>query len=336
MSKRITDLSNAKVNKKDEFYTQLEDIEKEMSYYKDYFNDKVVFLNCDDPTSSAFWEYFHLKFSELNLKRLVSTHYDRNAPTYKLVYEGGDDLNIEAGEKTPLRQNGDFRSDESVQLLKESDVVVTNPPFSLFREYIGQLVEYNKDFIVLGNMNAVSYKEIFPLIRDNKLWYGNSIHSGDRWFRVPDDYPLEASSSRIDDDGNKFVKVKGVRWFTNIDTPQRHEELILWKNYSPEEFPQYDNYDAIEVSNANEIPVDYFDEMGVPISFLDKYCPTQFELIGNFNNSAINKKVENGYVPSTNVEIMIKGKLSKWNGPVVNSKPKYKRLVIKRIQEDEV
>src|SRR5574344_779896 len=190
MSSANANLHKAKDAKNDEFYTQLTDVEKELINYKQYFKDKIVLCNCDDPKWSAFWKYFHLNFAELGLKKLISTHYDKNAPTYKMEYTGGDDNNIEIGVKTLLEGNGDFRNQECLDLMDECDIVVTNPPFSLFREYVALLMEHKKKFIILGNMNALTYKEIFPLIRDNQLWYGASIHSGDRKFYVPDNYPM--------------------------------------------------------------------------------------------------------------------------------------------------
>ena len=280
MASANANLHKAKDAKNDEFYTQLTDVAKELMHYKQHFKDKIVLCNCDDPTWSAFWKYFHLNFAELGLKKLISTHYDKNKPTYKMEYTGGDDNDIEVGVKTPLEGNGDFRNQECLDLLDECDIVVTNPPFSLFREYVAVLMEHKKKFIILGNMNALTYKEIFPLFRDNQLWYGASIHSGDRKFYVPDDYPLKASGCGIDENGKRFIRVKGVRWFTNLDYPARHEKLILWKNYTPEEYPKYDNYDAINVDKVSEIPVDYDGVMGVPITFLDKYNPEQFEILG--------------------------------------------------------
>ena len=178
-----------------------------------------------------------------------------------------------------LKGDGDFRSDECIKLLKESDIVVTNPPFSLFREYVAQLVEYDKKFIIIGNVNALSYKETFSLVKQNKIWLGASIHSGDREFRVPDSYPLTASGTRVDEKGNKYIRVKGVRWYTNLDYKQRHEDLILYKHYSPEEYPKFENYDAINVNVTSDIPCDYDDVMGVPITFMDKFNPDQFEII---------------------------------------------------------
>lgn len=272
-------LHKAKDAKNDEFYTRIEDVAEELRHYKKHFAGKVVLCNCDDPTWSAFWRYFHLNFAELGLKKLISTHYDRTEPTYKMEYEGGDDNNVEVGVKTPLEGNGDFRNKECLDLLDESDIVVTNPPFSLFREYVAVLMKHQKKFLILGNMNALTYKEIFPLVRDNQLWYGASIHSGDRKFYVPNDYPLKASGCGVDNNGQKFIRVKGVRWYTNLDYKARHEKLVLWKNYTPEEYPKYDNYDAINVNKYSEIPCDYDGVMGVPITFIDYYCPEQFEIV---------------------------------------------------------
>lgn len=279
MASANANLHKAKDAKNDEFYTQLTDVAKELMHYKAHFKDKIVLCNCDDPTWSAFWKYFHLNFAELGLKKLISTHYDREEATYKMEYTGGDDNDIEVGVKTPLEGNGDFRNKECLDLLDECDIVVTNPPFSLFREYVAVLMEHQKKFLILGNMNALTYKEIFPLIRDNQLWYGASIHSGDRKFYVPDDYPLKASGCGVDDNGRKFIRVKGVRWYTNLDYKARHEKLVLWKNYTPEEYPKYDNYDAINVNKYSEIPCDYDGVMGVPITFIDYYCPEQFEIV---------------------------------------------------------
>lgn len=272
-------LHKAKDAKNDEFYTRIEDVAEELRHYKKHFAGKVVLCNCDDPTWSAFWRYFHLNFAELGLKKLISTHYDRTEPTYKMEYEGGDDNNVEVGVKTPLEGNGDFRNKECLDLLDESDIVVTNPPFSLFREYVAVLMKHQKKFLILGNMNALTYKEIFPLVRDNQLWYGASIHSGDRKFYVPNDYPLKASGCGVDNNGQRFIRVKGVRWYTNLDYKARHEKLVLWKNYTPEEYPKYDNYDAINVNKYSEIPCDYDGVMGVPITFIDYYCPEQFEIV---------------------------------------------------------
>lgn len=276
-------LKQAKKAKADEFYTQLSDIEKELVYYKDYFKGKTVFCNCDDPEWSNFWKYFYLNFNHLGLKKLVTTHYLEEDKTYKLECDGEmDEFGKLKTIKTYLSENGDFRSLECIDILKNSDVIVTNPPFSLFRDYVSQLISYKKDFIILGNLNAITYKEIFTLIKKNLLWIGPSISSGDREFRVPNNYPLTAASSRIDSQGNKYVRVKGVRWYTNINHKKRNEEIILFKKYIGNEshYPKYDNYDAINIDKTKEIPIDYDGYMGVPITFLDKYNPDQFEIIG--------------------------------------------------------
>ncbi len=284
---RHADLLNAKNAKKDEFYTQLEDINAEMIHYEQQFKGKTVLMNCDDPTWSNFWRYFHIEFERLGLKKIIATHYEyEDIPSYKLEYSGGNDEDFEAGVRTELSQNGDFRSDECIELLKEADIVATNPPFSLFREYVGLLIQHNKKFIIIGNVNALTYKEIFPLIKENKIWFGVSIHSGDRKFYVPDDYPLNAAGCGTDDDGRRFIRVKGVRWYTNMDYTSRHTDLETPYYYSkkddlyPELYPKYDNYDAINIRKVSEIPMDYEDVMGVPITFMDKYNPDQFEILG--------------------------------------------------------
>lgn len=329
-------LIDARNNKRDEFYTQMCDIENELQHYKDQFNRKVVYCNCDNPYESNFFKFFMMKFNELGLKELICTCYDggwcynkypqyklfnisennneyqiqsHKGKAYKIIVTHIDDFNgngtidledielfLQSKEGKPelLKGNGDFRSEECIELLKEADIVVTNPPFSLFREYVAQLMEYNKMFLIIGSMDALTYKEIFPLFRDNKIWYGVSIHSGDRKFYVPDTYTLDAASCGIDEDGRRFIRVKGVRWFTNLDYPARHERLILWKKYTPEEFPKYDNYDAINVNKYGEIPEDYDGIMGVPITFIDHYCPEQFEIVGN--EYTLNIEKGRGYV----------------------------------------
>lgn len=283
-----SDLSKAKNAKKDEFYTQLEDINAEMVHYEKQFKGKTILMNCDDPTWSNFWRYFHMEFERLGLKKIIATHYEyEDISTYKMEYTGGNDENFEEGVITPLTQNGDFRSPECIELLKEADIIATNPPFSLFREYIAQLIEYDKKFIIIGNINAVTYKEVFPLIKDNKVWLGASIHSGDRKFYVPDDYPLNAAGCGTDPDGRRFIRVKGVRWYTNIDYDARHTDLETTYLYAkkdelyPELYSEYVNYPAINIDKTSEIPMDYTGEMGVPITFLDKYNPEQFEIVGN-------------------------------------------------------
>lgn len=268
-------LHKAKDAKNDEFYTQLTDVSKEMMHYKEHFKDKVVFCNCDDPTWSAFWKYFHLNFAELGLKKLISTHYDREEATYKMEYTGGDDNNIEAGVITPLEGNGDFRNQECLDLLDEADIVVTNPPFSLFREYVAVLMEHDKKFLIIGNQNALTYKEIFPLIKENKIWWGASDCI--RWFLIPDYVDMK---HKINEYGERVAEGARSRWWTNLDHKKRHEKLILWKTYNKSEFPTYDEYsDIIEVGKTQDIPVDFNGIMGVPITFLDKYNPDQFDIL---------------------------------------------------------
>lgn len=260
-------LHKAKDAKNDEFYTQLTDVAKELMHYKEHFKDKIVLCNCDDPTWSAFWKYFHLNFAELGLKKLISTHYDREEATYKMEYTGGDDNNIEAGVKTPLEGNGDFRNQECLDLLDECDIVVTNPPFSLFREYVAVLMEHEKKFLIIGNKNAITYKEFFPLLKDDEVWIGCT---NVKEFLQPD---------------GSIKKFGNIGWFTNLDVAKRHEKLILWKKYTPEEYPTYDNYDAINVDKVSEIPCDYDGVMGVPITYLDKHNPEQFEILGIANSA---------------------------------------------------
>lgn len=286
-------LQAANKAKKDEFYTQLSDIENELRHYREHFRGKTVLCNCDDPRVSNFFHYFAYSFEQLGLKRLITTCYkNQDADLFSrndheqaiwLEYLGDRNNNrVPDAEEIgirPLRGDGDFRSPECIELLKQADIVVTNPPFSLFREYVAQLVKYEKKFLIIGNMNAITYKDCFKLIKENQMWLGASIHSGDREFGVPSDYPLHAAGCRIDENGNKFIRVKGVRWFTNLDYKERHEDIVLYKKYTPEEYPKYDNYDAINVNKALEIPCDYEGVMGVPITFLDKYNPEQFEIV---------------------------------------------------------
>lgn len=279
MASANANLHKAKGAKNDEFYTQLTDVAKELMHYKAHFKDKIVFCNCDDPTWSAFWKYFHLNFAELGLKKLISTHYDREEATYKMEYTGGNDNDIDVGVKTPLEGNGDFRNQECLDLLDECDIVVTNPPFSLFREYVAVLMEYQKKFLIIGNRNALTYKEIFPLIRNNELWLGNGFQNGNAYFNIPKNSDTSIYAKGVYDEETGLVKFRNCVWFTNMDLAKRHEKIILWKNYTPEEFPKYDNYDAINVSKVSEIPCDYDGVMGVPITFLDKYNPDQFEIV---------------------------------------------------------
>lgn len=287
-------LNKAKEAKKDEFYTQLDDINNELKHYREHFRGKTVLCNCDDPRVSNFFTYFAYNFEFLGLKKLITTCYknqdmdlfsqNQSDKAVYLVYEGdknGDHIpNADEIGVMPLKGDGDFRSKECIELLKEADIVVTNPPFSLFREYVAQLIEYDKKFLIIGNVNAVKYKELFPLIMNNKIWLGASIHSGDRKFWVPNDYELNAAGCGIDETGRKYIRVKGVRWFTNLDYKERHENLILYKHYTPEEYPKFENFDAININRTEDIPCDYNGVMGVPITFMDKYNPEQFEILG--------------------------------------------------------
>ncbi len=277
-----SNLHMSKSGKTNEFYTEISLIENELKHYKGVFKDKIVFCNCDDPEYSNFWRYFQLNFYHLGLKKLISTHYDANRPSYKLeIIRNGEterSLHLPDYVQTPLIQNGDFRSPECVEILKECDVIVTNPPFSLFREYIALLMEHKKTFIIIGNQNAITYREILPLIRENKIWLG--YNSGHFWFRVPDFYEEKKTDFKIDENGQKWRRMGNICWFTNADIQKRHENMTLFRHYTPEKYPKYDNYDAIEVSKTADIPCDYFGAMGVPITFMDKYNPEQFEFLG--------------------------------------------------------
>ena len=279
--------------KQNEFYTQLSDIEKELKHYRKHFLGKTVYCNCDDPTISNFFRYFHLNFAKLGLKRLMTTCYKNQQPDLfsKHNMETAAGLEYVGNHGTEptifqLKEDGDFRSRECIELLKQADIVVTNPPFSLFREYIAQLVEYDKKFVVIGSMNAITYKEVFSLIKSDRLWLGHGPAGKDMLFDVPEDYAEELVRNKKE--GSAYRRVDGVIkgrlgnavWFTNLDHKKRHEDLILYKKYSPDEYPKYDNYDAINVSKTADIPRDYAGEIGVPISFLDKHNPDQFEIIG--------------------------------------------------------
>ena len=273
-------LKKAKDAKNDEFYTQIEDIEREMTHYRDHFKDKPIFCNCDDPEYSNFWKYFQLNFYELGLKQLVSTHYEEDSPSYRMDIVSGDKANqigIPDYVKTPLQQNGDFRSPECIEILKEADIVITNPPFSLLREYIAQLIEYDKKFIIIGTLNAIHYKEIFPLIQDNKMWLGNGFNGGNAYFITK--HKREYANGVYNEETG-LVKFRNVIWLTNLEISKRHEEMILYKAYKADEYPKYENYDAIEVGKVADIPCDYYGKMGVPDSFLQNYNPDQFEIVG--------------------------------------------------------
>ncbi len=280
-------LNIAQANKKDEFYTQMVDIEAEVSHYKEYFCGKVVYCNCDDSQKSNFTKFFIQHFQDFKLKKLISTCYkhhthslfndNQQEPATYIEYDGTPQSQI----PQKLKENGDFRSTECVEFLKQADVVVTNPPFSLFRPFLELLFKHKKDFLIIGNVNAISCKDCFQHILNKEMWLGQTIHSGDREFQVPDDYPLEAANFRIDKDGNKYIRVKGVRWFTNIECQHKPKWIPLECKYTPEKYPKFDNFDAIDVGKTKDIPFDYDQIMGVPITFLDWYNPHQFEIIGN-------------------------------------------------------
>lgn len=279
-----SNLVRARVNKQDEFYTQLSDVEDEVKHYRKHFKGKTVYLNCDDPRSSAFFHYFSYNFEKLDLKKLIATCYTtkEDERAVFLEYEGdknGDLVpNDSEIEVNYLEGNGDFRSAEAVELLEQADIVVTNPPFSLFREYVAQLVEYDKKFLIIGSLNAVTYKGVFPLMQQKKMWLGSNYGKMD--FRVPDHYMPRKTGFWIDDDGQKWRGVGPICWFTNLELRKRHEDLILYKEYSSGEYPAYDNFEAIEVSKVADIPKDYSGVMGVPITYLTKHSPDQFEIVG--------------------------------------------------------
>lgn len=321
MAKKASNSNLHKANKakKDEFYTQLIDIEKELKHYKEQFRGKVVYCNCDDPFESNFFKYFALNFNALGLKRLIATSYKPSPIANTQITLFGDSVTLEPvkgrpkvnankfiinevsdidqdgafdlhdiseqlkanknNEWAPLEGDGDFRSSESIELLKQADIVVTNPPFSLFREYIAQLVEYNKKFLILGSQGAVIYKEISNLIRENKLWLGHD-NGGTKWFQVPDDYDIPTESRKKKVNGIKYFSMGSVNWFTNLDVARRHKDLVLYKKYNEKEYLKYDNYDGINVNKYLDIPMDYDGVMGVPITFLNYHNPDQFEIIG--------------------------------------------------------
>lgn len=277
-------LHTAKASEKDEFYTQLTDIENELKHYKDQFRGKVVFCNCDDPKESNFVKYFTMKFKELGLKKLIATHYKEanlftHEPPYKLEYtdnKSGGRVPDPSEFMTEMIGTGDFRSEECIELLKEADVVVTNPPFSLFREYVAQLIEYKKKFLIIGNTNALTYKEIFKLIKDDKLRTGYTNFNIGMFFIVPNDWE---KFHHTDSNGKKIARVSTSCWFTNMEVEKHKEYITLYKKYSPEVYRKYDNYDAINVDKYTDIPYDYNGVIGVPITFLDKYNPEQFEIV---------------------------------------------------------
>lgn len=332
MAKRSlnTNLQKAKNSKMDEFYTQLSDIERELKHYKKYFKGKVVYCNCDDPRVSNFFHYFSYNFEKLGIKKLITTCYkNQNADLFSknnseraiyLEYNGDKNLNNipdphEIGIKH-LKGDGDFRSKESIELLKQADIVVTNPPFSLFRDYVSQIIEYDKKFVIIGSFNAIAYKEIFNLIKENKLWLGYGFKGGNAYFKTTH---TKDFAKGVYNEETDLVKFRNVTWYTNLDISKRHEEQILYKKYNSELYPTYDNYNAIEVSKVADIPKDYKGVMGVPITFLDKYNPDQFEIVGS------DYDVKDGLLP----EIVNQN----WNGKIdrayLNGKRMYARLLIK-------
>lgn len=320
-------LHEAKKGKNDEFYTVLSDIERELKHYKKHFKDKVVYCNCDDPRVSNFFHYFSYNFEKLGLKKLITTCYknqnrdlfSQNDSERAIMLEYVGDQN---GNNVPdpeeigiinLKGDGDFRSQESIELLKQSDIVVTNPPFSLFSEYVSQLNEYGKKFLIIGHQNSITYKDIFPLIKENKLWLGygfkrNMAHFINKHY---EDYASDA------DHKEGMIRVSGVQWFTNLDISKRHEEIILYKTYNPNDYPEYDNYKAIEVGKTKDIPIDYDGAMGVPITFMNKYNPDQFEIIWTTDRGG------DGMLED------YKKEHTRFDAPVLNGKGMYKRIFIK-------
>lgn len=299
-------LNQAKKAKNDEFYTRLCDIENELRHYEEHFKDKIVLCNCDDPTWSSFWKYFHMNFSVLGLKKLIGTHYETEKPnSYAVEYEGGNDGNTDFYSKyIELKGNGDFSSEECLKYLRECDIVVTNPPFSLFRKFISLITNYSIKFIVVGDLNSITYKEVFPLIKGDKIWIGYC-------------HPKEFNTSS---DGDETRKFGNKMWYTNIKIKKRYEDLIIYRTYNPLDYPKYDNYNAINVDKVKDIPKDYYGVMGVPITFLDKHNPDQFEIVG-FTESE-GKGFSNGiWLPNSGI-----------NQALVNGVKKYKRIFIVKRQ----
>lgn len=326
--------SDAKKAKKDEFYTRREDIEAELFHYREYFKDKVIYCNCDDPEYSEFYKYFSRNFQSFQLKKLVATHYKRDKNTYSYKLEIEPDENGQFGMftesiKTPINCNGDFRSKGCIDILKEADIVVTNPPFSLLREYIEQLMDYNKKFIVVGSQNAITYKEIFPLIKENKMWMGYGFNGGNAYFKLPPDADVSIYAKGVYIPEMHCVKFRNCCWFTNLDIKKRHDPLDLRGNYykgNESKYPKYDNYNAIEVSRVSDIPCDYFGVIGAPITYLNAYCPEQFEIIwqasGNARKSAPAEVLkELSYIPMRE---------DRGGCGVIDGKTKYARILIRR------
>lgn len=311
MARKATNklLQKAKKSKSDEFYTQLCDIESELQHYRSHFKDKVVYCNCDDPTISNFFNYFASNFKKLGLKKLIASCYrkqeidlfntEKTESGFFYEYTGNENIKPDSKDIIHFKGDGDFRNSESIELLKEADIVVTNPPFSLFREYVAQLINYDKQFLIIGNINAITYKEIFKLIKENKAWLGINLGRGVSGFIVPEHYELYGTEARIDELGNRIVSPNNCLWLTNLDTSKRHEDLELTKKYfgNESEYPKYDNYNGINVNKTQNIPLDYSGYMGVPITFLHKFNPDQFEII-KFRKGNDNKDLSiNGKCP---------------------------------------
>ena len=357
-------LHKARKQRQDEFYTQLVDIENELRHYKPHFEGKTVYSNCDDPYESNFFKYFAMNFNSLGLKRLVTTSYASSPVSgeqlsfddieglarrqitrvaYKTDirevsdFDGDGGVGLadveylmrhDANTVDPLDGGGDFRSPECVELLNQADIVVTNPPFSQFREYLAQLIEHDKQFLILGQQNAITYKEVFPLLKEGVLWLGMN-NGGDKWFRVPDHYMNTAAGHSKHENQVKFHKLRSVNWFTNLDHSKRHQELILYRRYSPDKYPSYDNYNAIEVDKVTNIPCDHDGAMGVPITFLDKHNPEQFQILGitdRDNNSGLKTK------EYTKDDVPNPGDLNRRGAIVIDGKLKstYARILMRR------
>ena len=354
-------LNSAAKNKNDEFYTQFNDIQRELNCYLDYdenvFKDKTILLPCDDPDWSNFTRFFVANFKRYKMKKLISTSYavnskkvnfqqvlsifetespqfdatitDSRGKIFTMTEYDSEKFYLDNLHWNYLEGDGDFRSEEVKKLFAEADVIITNPPFSLFREFLKQIIDFDKKFLIIGNINCITYKEVFPLIMQNKIWIGPSIHSGDRKFYVPEEYPLEAATCGIDERGRRFINIKGVRWFTNLEHGRRHEPLRLMTyarniRYSKHKaiknigYKKYDNYDAIEVPFTDAIPDDYEGVMGVPITFLDKYCPEQFEILGHTSSADLSPAVE-----------ALRTDPQNRNRGIINGQQKYDRILIR-------
>ena len=346
-----SNLSSSRSDKADEFYTQLSLIENELKHYKTHFRGKVVLCNCDDPYESNFFKYFAMNYNSLGLKKLIATCYKgspiANTQLSLFDYESVEDKTTKSPHRIVITEvkdetgdgrvgladvefllrnkkntlmrldgDGDFRSAECIEFLKQADIVVTNPPFSLFREYMAQLIDYGKEFLIIGNQNAITYREIFPLIRDNQIWLG--YNSGHFWFMVPESYEVKQTDFKIDENGQKWRRMGNICWFTNLDIEKRHENMTLFREYSSNIYPKYDNYNAVEVRKTADIPCDYYGIMGVPITFMQYYNPEQFRIVG---------VTANGLVPD---ELKVKG-FKTYNNPNIKGEPKYQRVIIERI-----